>query len=910
MPTIPEALAIAIQHHRVGRLQEAETIYRQILASEPNHHDAWHLLGLIACRAGNYQGGVECIQRALTLRPDWAVAHFNLGNAWRDQRKLDLAIACYQRALQTDPDFAEAHNNLGLAWRQLGDLEVAAACYRRTLQVRPDFAEAYNNLGNVLHDQGKRDEAVACYQRALQLKPDYADAHNNLGNVFQDQGKPDEAMACYQRALELNPGFAEVHNNLGNVFKDRAKLDEAMASYQRALRLNPDYADAHNNLGNVFKDRGKPDEAAKCYRRALELKPDYARAHYNLGLVYHDRGDLDEAVACYRQALKRDPAYAQAHNNLGNALKDQGSLDEAVACCRQAVELKPDLAEAHNNLGAALHEQGKPDEAIASYRRAVELKPDFAEAHNNLGNSLKDRGNLEDAVACCRRTVELRPDIAEAHNNLGAALHEQGKLDEAIVCFRRAIELKPSFASALGSLVHELQHVCCWDDLRVLSERVIEAVDQNSDVASAFPVAPFRFLALPLSTTAEQQRKNAHQWVNQSLKVKGEFGYDRARNRTAAPKTKMIIGYLSADFRSHAVAYLIAELIEKHDRSRFAIHGYSYGPDDGSAMRRRLVRAFDRLVDVTNLPHSQAARRIADDEVQILVDLTGYTNYARTEILALRPAPIQVNYLGYPGTMGASFIDYILVDDDIVPSDQQPFFTEKLVHLPGCYQVNDSRREIASRTPSRAECGLPEAGFVFCSFNNNFKITPEMFDVWMELLKEVPGSVLWLLEGNRFAPANLLREAERRGVTAERLVFAPRKPLAEHLARHRLADLFLDTFPYNAHTTASDALWVGCPVLTMAGETFASRVAASLLHALGLPELITRSLADYQDAALRLARNAGLLSSLRERLEAGREESQLFNGDRFARNLETAYSIMWEIYASGEPARAFTVSPV
>jgi protein O-GlcNAc transferase len=415
---------------------------------------------------------------------------------------------------------------------------------------------------------------------------------------------------------------------------------------------------------------------------------------------------------------------------------------------------------------------------------------------------------------------------------------------------------------------------------------------------------------LPLMTTAEQQRKSARQWVNQRLKVKGEVGYDRAHNRTTTPKTKMTIGYLSADFRSHAVACLIAELIEKHDRSRFAIHGYSYGRDDGSAIRGRLVRAFDRFVDVSNLSHLQAAQRIAHDEVQVLVDLTGYTRNARTHILALRPAPIQVNYLGYPGTMGASFIDYILVDDYIVPSNQQPSFTEKLVHLPGCYQINDSQREIASCTQSRAECGLPEAGFVFCSFNNNFKITPEMFGVWMTLLKEVPGSVLWLLEGNRFAPANLCREAKKRGVAAERLVFAPHRSLAEHLARHRLADLFLDTFPYNAHTTASDALWAGCPVLTMAGETFASRVAASLLSALDLPELITRSLADYQDAALRLARNTGLLVALRERLEASRKESQLFNADWFARNLEKAYSTMWEIYASGEAPGAFTVSPV
>jgi protein O-GlcNAc transferase len=350
MPTISEALAIAVQHQQAGRLQEAQTIYRQILAADPNHHDAWHLLGLIACEVGEYQAGVECIQRALAFRPDWALAHFNLGNAWKDQGKLDEAMACYQRAVQRKPDFAEAHNNLGLAWREHGDLDEAAACYQRALRLKPGFAEAHNNLGNVFNDQDKPDEAAACYQRALQLKPDYADAHNNLGNVFKDQGKPDLAVACYQQALQLKPGFAEVHNNLGNVFMDRGKPDEAAACYQRALQLKPDYADAYNNLGNVFKDQEKPDEAAACYQRALQLKPDYALAHYNLGVLWHDRSNLDEAVACYREALKRDPAYAQAHNNLGNALKDQGNLDEAVASFRRALELKPDDHTAHSNL--------------------------------------------------------------------------------------------------------------------------------------------------------------------------------------------------------------------------------------------------------------------------------------------------------------------------------------------------------------------------------------------------------------------------------------------------------------------------------------------------------------------------------------------------------------------------------
>jgi predicted O-linked N-acetylglucosamine transferase (SPINDLY family) len=459
----------------------------------------------------------------------------------------------------------------------------------------------------------------------------------------------------------------------------------------------------------------------------------------------------------------------------------------------------------------------------------------------------------------------------------------------------------------MGGLVHEFQQICRWQELKGLSQRVIEDVDDNAPNASSAPLSPFSFLVLP-TTTAQQQLRCALQFADRRLKPAVELGHKTPSNRPSDVKSKLTIGYLSADFHAHATAYLIAELFEKHDHTRFSVFGYSLGPDDGSAMRRRLANSFDRFVDVKDASFLGAAERIAADEVDILVDLKGYTKDARTQILALCPAPIQVNYLGYPGTMGAPFMDYILVDDFVVPADQQPFFSEKLVHLPGCYQVNDSQREISSHAPSRTECGLPEEVFVFCCFNNSYKITPEMFTVWMELLKAVPGSVLWLLEGNRFSPANLRREAEARQVAAQRLVFAPRCSMPEHLARYRLADLFLDTFPVNAHTTASDALWAGCPVLTLAGETFVSRVAGSLLRTIGLPELVTTSDDAYHAMALRLARDASLLAGLRTRLDVNRKTSRLFDAGRFARGIEKAYLTMWEIHACGQPPRAFTVS--
>ena len=729
------------------------------------------------------------------------------------------------------------------------------------------------------HQAGRLQAAAQVLGQILAIEPNFAPASHLLGVINAQSGKFDLAVEYLSRALQVNPNWAEAQANLGNALRELGKLDESVTVLQRAVQLKPDLVVAHNNLGNSLKEQGNLDAAVASFRRALQLQPDFAPAHYNLGLALSGQKKLAEAAECYRRTLKLHPDLAIAHTNLGNVLKGQGKLAEA----------------------------------ISSYRQAVALKPDDAEAHSNLGVALRDLGNLDEAAGCFRRAVALKPEFAKAHCNLGNVLGRQGKLDEAVGCHRRALELKPDFPAALVALVHALQQLCDWTELPVLAERVIDLVDREpageiASTVSPFSVSPFSFLALPRQTTAEQKLRCARQWVACQLPATPGQASGPVRRPAREPRSKLTIGYLSADFRAHPVAALIAEMIEKHDRDRFVINGYSSGPDDQSSMRRRLIQAFDRFVDIKNASFKDSAQRIADDGVDILVDLTGYTQDGRPQVLAMRPAPIQVNYLGFSGTMGAPFMDYILVDDFIVPSDQQAFFTEKLVHLPGCFMANDSQREISPHSPSRAECGLPEQGFVFCSFNNSFKITPAMFDVWMELLKGIPGSVLWLQAVNRFVPPNLSREAQSRGVAAERLVFAPRTAgLPDHLARYRLADLFLDSFPFNAHATASDALWVGCPLLTLAGETFESRVAGSLLRTLGLSELVTTSIEVYQSLALQLARNPRMLGELRARLAANRQTSGLFSGERFARTVERAYLTMWELYASGERPHAFRV---
>ena len=840
--TINEALALAVQHHQGGRLQAAEQIYHQILAVEPNHVAALHLLGVIARQLGKPEVAVRYIGHAIRLNPDYAEAHNNLGNALRDQGKLDEAVASYRRALELMPDYVEAQHNLGHALIGQGRLADAIGCYRRTLELKPDHVGAWFNLGNALMEQGSLGDAMDCYRRATELKPDYAEAHNNLGHALKEAGKLDDAVACHRRALELKPDYAEAYFNLGSALKNQEKLDEAIACYRRALELRPNFAEIHNNLGTAFNLQGRVDDAVACFQRALELKPGLAMAHCNLGAVYWDAKQFSKAIGCFHEAIR--------------------------------------------------------------------LNPDYWEAHRNLGAALCDVGRLQEATASLQLALQLMPTDADIHRLLGEGYRRQNRLPEAIASLQKADRLRPENPATLSSLVRLTQHLCDWEHLNDLSQNLLSAIEKNAAEANteALP-EPFVVLVLPRPSTAEQQQSCARRWVNQILRRanRGIRRPESSRPRSDSPVIR--VGYLSADFHQHATAYLIAELFEQHDRKKISVHGYSIGIDDGGPMRKRLSRSCDRFIDLRDSSFTQAAQRIEADEIDILVDLKGHTPNARTEILALRPAPIQVNYLGYPGTMGASFIDYILVDDFIVPPDQQLYYTEQLVHLPGCYQVNDGKRSISSHVPTRAECHLPETGFVFCCFNNSYKFTPALFEVWMQLLKAVPASVLWLLESNAIASGNLRKEAEARGVAAERVVFAPPMPLADHLARHRLADMFLDTFPVNAHTTASDALWAGCPIVTMPGETFISRVAGSLLRSLGAPELITSSFAEYRDLALRLAMDEELLGALRTRLRENRTKSLLFDAAAFARNLESAYATMWDIHVAGEKPRPFAVKP-
>jgi protein O-GlcNAc transferase len=693
---------------------------------------------------------------------------------------------------------------------------------------------------------------------------------------------------------------AESLKERGNAQKAAGDATAAAASYRRAIELAPDYTAALYNLALLMRESGAAGEAERLFARVLEIEPGDADAALHLGSLLAMGARTSEAADVFRRALASAPAHVGLLMSLAGIAKALGARDEAASCYMRALQSNPDLAEAHNDVANLLQDEGRLDEAALHYREAIRCAPDYAPALANLGCVLIRRNQGDEAAACFREALALQPDLVVAHLNLGNLHALRGERDRAIECYRRAAELRPEDPAIREGLLFELQQTCDWGDVHRLA-----ALQRASfALASAGPVSPFSLLSIP-STRAEQLScaRLYAQWQTSAVA--------RERERLRPPpvrrqeRRRLKIGYLSADFRAHPTAYWTSELFELHDRSRVEVLAYSYGPDDRSPTRERLRRAFDAFNDVAGLSHGEAAARILDDGIDILVDLTGYTQSARTEIVALRPAPVQVNFCGYPGTMGAQFIDYLVTNRFVVPPEHEPDYSEALVFIRGAYP--DRKRPVEA-VPPRSELGLPEDAFVACCFNQPYKILPEVFAAWMRLLHAVPRAVLWLLDTNRWAVANLRQEARRHGVDPVRLVFAPRVPLERYLARFGAADLFLDTRPYNAHTLTHDALWMGLPVLTCPGDTFASRLAASFVLDAGLPELVAGSMEAYEDTALRLARVPEELRALRARLAQARVTSPLFDTPRFTQALETAYETMWQRHVSGARPASIVIS--
>ncbi|CAO3450238.1 TPR domain protein, putative component of TonB system [Azospirillum argentinense] len=817
-----------------------------------------------------------------------AALHRQAVAAQREGRVRD-AVALFQQALALRKD-VDTYLDFGGLLAGLSQWGPAGAVYAAALKLAPDSPDAHYGVALSLHAQGRPAEAEPHYRTVLAACPGLGEVWNNLGVALQDQDRPAEAEAAYREALRDRPEDAGTWKNLAVALEALGRTGEAETAYREALSRHPEHGVSLNNLGVLVLAAGRVDEAGRIGRRMAALNPADRHGWMLLGNAAHAAGRWAAAVRANVVAVRLAPDDAILRHNLANALAAAGRRQEAVAEYRAVLGLRPDVPAAAVSLAAELLGLHDLPGAQAVLRGALGRHPDHGPAWRILGRTLAGALRPDAALHALRRAVTLDPGDQAGWEDLAAAAILADRIAPSIEALRRVRRLAPAYNPALAQLVQQQRHACDWRDLPALESDLIGRLR-----AGALGVPPFGLLAV--DTTLADQRAAAERWARQKA-----HGVPAVARSAVPGDGRLRIGYLSADFHEHATAYLMAELLERHDRTRFAVTAYSTGIDDGSPMRRRLAAAVERFVDLRDRSDLDAARAIAADGIDILVDLKGYTAFARTPILAARPAPVQVNWLGYPGTLGADFIDVILADAATIPPGEEGFYSEAVVRLPHCYQPNDRHRAIAERTPSRADCGLPEDGFVFCCFNSPYKLTPAVFDVWARLLRAVPGSVLWLYAGNPLVGGNLRREAAVRGVTPDRLVFASPRPLAEHLARHRLAGLFLDTLPYNAHTTASDALWTGLPVVTCRGRTFAGRVAASLLETVGLPELVTDSLESYEALALDLARDPQRLAGLKARLAAARTASPLFDGDRFARDLEDAYRAIWQRFtAAGDP---------
>ncbi len=735
------------------------------------------------------------------------------------------------------------------------------------------------------HQQGRFNEAETLYREILQSYPQHFDALQLLATLNAQQNRYDESLKLFDQALAINPDHPSTLNNFGNALSELKRHEEALVNYEKAIALQPDYAEAYANHGKALQELKRYEEALKSFNQALKLNTNYAEAYTNRGITFHRLKRYEEALVNYQQAIALNPASAEVYSAQGITLYDLQRYHEALDSYDRAIVLNPDCAQTYSNRGLALQELKRQQEALVSYDKAIMRSPGYAQAYSNQGNTLFDLNRYNEALASYEKAIELKLDYTDAFYNHGTILSELKRYEEALSCYEKALTLQPDYEYLCGTYINTRMRMCHWNDIAQHISRCLEKIALQEKASLPFPL-----LALVDSPTLHKKTADIY--------IHGK--YSRVPALPAIQKyqqhSKIRIGYYSADFHDHATAYLMAELFERHDRTQFELFAFSFGPDKQDTMRNRVAAAFDQFLDVRSMTDKEVAQLSRTLEIDIAVDLKGFTKDSRHAIFAYRAAPLQVNYLGYPGTLGTEYIDYLIADETLIPENSKQYYSEKIVYLPNSYQVNDSKRIIDDKVFSREELGLPPSGFVFCCFNNNYKITPATFDSWIRILHQVKNSVLWLFEDSQQAANNLRTEALNRGIDSERVIFATRLPLPEHLARHRAADLFLDTLPYNAHTTASDALWAGLPVLTCMGESFAGRVAASLLHAIRLPELVTTTSEAYESLAIDLALHPEKLSNIKQKLANNRLSTPLFDARLFTSHIEQAYTLMYQRY--------------
>nr|XP_033706391.1 UDP-N-acetylglucosamine--peptide N-acetylglucosaminyltransferase 110 kDa subunit-like [Tursiops truncatus] len=1004
---------LAHREYQAGNFEAAEKHCMQLWRQEPDNTGVLLLLSSLHFQCRRLDRSAHFSTLAIKQNPLLAEAYSNLGNVYKERGQLQEAIEHYRHALHLKPDFIDGYINLAAALVAAGDMEGAVQAYVSALQCNPDLYCVRSDLGNLLKALGRLEGAKACYLKAMETQPNFAVAWSNLGCVFNAQGEIWLAIHHFEKAVTLDPSFLDAYINLGNVLQEARIFDRAVAAYLCALSLSPNHAVVHANLACVYYEQGLIDLAIDTYRRAIELQPHFPDAYCNLANALEEKGSVAEAEDCYNTALRLCPTHADSLNNLANIKGDQGNIEEAVRLYCKALEVFPEFAVAHSNLASVLQQQGKLQEALMHYKEAVRISPTFADAYCNMGNTLKEMQDVQGALQCYTRAIQINPALADAHSNLASIHKYSGNIPEAIASYRTALKLEPDFPDAYCDLAHCLQIVCDWTDYDERMKKLVSIVADQLEKNRLPSVQPHHSMLYPLSHGFRKAIAESHgNLCLDEISVLHKPPYEHPKDLKLSDG-RLRVGYVSSDFGNHPTSHLMQSIPGMHNPDKFEVFCYALSPDDGTNFRAKVMAEAHHFIDLSQIPcNGKAADRIHQDGIHILVNMNGYTRGARNELFALRPAPIQAMWLGYPGTSGVLFMDYIITDQETSPAEVAEQYSEKLAYMPHTFFIGDHANmfphlkkkavidfqsnghiydnrivlngidlkafldslpdvqivkmkcpdggdnadssntalnmpvipmntiaeavieminrgqiqitingfslsnglattqinikaatgEEVPRTiivTTRSQYGLPEDAIVYCNFNQLYKIDPSTLQMWANILKRVPNSVLWLLRFPAVGEPNIQHYAQNMGLPQNCIIFSPVAPKEEHVRRGQLADVCLDTPLCNGHTTGMDVLWSGTPMVTMPGETLASRVAASQLTCLGCLELIAQNRQEYEDIAVKLGTDLEYLKKIRGKVWKQRTSSPLFNTKQYTVDLERLYLQMWEHYAAG-----------
>lgn len=825
---------------------------------------------------GDTDAARELLECAALVHPEECAIHSMLGNAYVIGGDLDLAVRAYKRAHSCEPASLEPLLNLANVYHLLGDHEAALTITLEAKKIDPTSIEADFRLALLALDDHPR--AMKHLDDILARAPRFAPALHQRALLHLASKNLQSALADLGACLDLDAENADAHLLRGTIFLDHGHAEAAILDFQKALELGMGGYALHYNLGTALLSTERKKEAISAFVKASECDPNQADPYFNVGTICLGQDDPDSAIAFFNRALALNPDHLDALNNRGAAFKATKLYHDALGDYKDILKRDPDNRRALYNASTVSFEIKDYAEALSFAERAIAVAPDFVDAYLAKGRVLFETANFVEAIKNFETATQVVPDEPEPFLNLGHVYRIKRDFDKAIICYEAALDRGSTNKYLRGDLLFTKLQTCDWSSYEQEKRNLEKKMQVGEAVASPFTL-------VCLSNNPADQRLSAE------IYVKDQFGQKTDIDPVEFNKnhTKIRLGYYSADFHNHATMHLMASLFEMHDRDRFETYAFSFGPQVHDEMRKRAENAFDYFIDASELSDKAVALASRHFEIDIAVDLKGYTTHCRPNIFAYRAAPVQINYLGFPGTMGANFIDYIIADSVLIPEGDEQFYSEKILRLPDCYQVNDQNRPPLQRHFTRAELGLPEDRFIFCSFNNNYKILPPILDAWVNILKAVPESVFWILADNKTARKNLTHAFEARGINTSRLIFADRMGANLHLARQACADLFLDTFPCAAHTTASDAIYAGLPLLALSGKTFASRVAASILYAVGLPDLVTTSLDDYTRRAIELGQNPSQCRQIRDYLTQSVRFSPLFNTQKIVHEIEELY---------------------